>query len=699
MTFSSTFSGWRLSVAGLLLFPVASPLTAQAFDYVHGGVGYRCESAGDDKAWFSFDGGVIRYTTDGGTTILNANVPDTVRGTLRGLHMSRDLQGPYGYCVGENGVVLYSTDWGQSWTQLPLVLTAPVSPVNPNVPAALWDVWFIDRLHGFVVGFDHTLMETQDGGQTWQDIAPMSHISADNPEWYQLHGFANGEFMAVADEGWLVRRLANGVMQPKKLDETFWCYLPQLASQPWDLEIWAIDFVGDVGLAVGGVGNNDGYIFRSSDRGATWTLDSPCYAFLNGVGINSTPPSFYGVELFDDPSRGVVVGYGSGTFVGGPSSVATPPTGCPGCAPGSKAWTQVVSDSDQNMTVDPEDDIAKPLLRDICSSGPRQVSYSLGDFGVVRRSDDQGQTWTELAGLHRGRIQCGAFADPQIGVIAGQLWRVYSTVTGGQEFSLDYMADIPINPSTGIRYSGNFQDVAIADDGGRAVVVGDRGRVHVRDAQGNWLDRSIGTWANGPDLTSALTVGSGLPMVLAGEGGMLYVSPNGGVSGFFAVPLTYLGVPVTTKIIDFTFDGTFLYYLTQNNRVYVSFVGALTDAQVFAPIQGSTGVPTCIGARSLANFYVGNNKGELFFVDLPSITLQPVAQVAPVQLGRYAFGIEPVPGSLEWWFAGAAGQVVYFDGAAFSTPKSSIADNIVDVSFFNSSEGVLIGRKTNIATW
>jgi hypothetical protein len=338
-------------------------------------------------------------------------------------------------------------------------------------------------------------------------------------------------------------------------------------------------------------------------------------------------------------------------------------------------------------------------LRDICSSAMTQTSYALGDFGVVRRSDDQGQTWTELAGLHRGRIQCGAFSDMQIGVIAGQLWRIYSTVTGGQEFSLDYKANIPTNPATGISYNGNFQGVAIADDGGRAVVVGDRGRVQVRDDQANWLDRSIGTWANGPDLTSALTVGDGLPMLLAGEGGMLYVSIDGGVSGFFPVQLTYLGLPVTTKIIDFTFDGTFLYYLTQDNRVYISFVGALTDAQVFAPIQGSTGVPTCLGARSLADFYVGNNKGKLFFIDLPSATMQPVAQVLPTQLGRYAFGIEPVPGSVEWWFAGATGQVVHFDGAAYSTPKSSIADNIVDLTFFNSSEGVLMGRKTNIATW
>ena len=81
MTLSTSCSRWRLSVAGFLLCFVASPLAAQAFDYVHGGVGYRCESAGADLAWFSFDGGVIRYTTDGGATILNANVPDTVRGT------------------------------------------------------------------------------------------------------------------------------------------------------------------------------------------------------------------------------------------------------------------------------------------------------------------------------------------------------------------------------------------------------------------------------------------------------------------------------------------------------------------------------------------------------------------------------------------------------------------------------------------
>ena len=693
----------RYLVPSILLFALPVAATAQSFHYVHGGVGFRCESLADDQAWFTFEGGVIRYTTDGGATILNADVPANVRGTLRGMHMDSDAQGPYGYCVGDAGVVLFSNDNGQHWTQLPVVVTAPNSPVNPNVSATLWDVWFPDRLHGYVVGFDHTIQESFDGGQSWVDIAPIGHIAADNPEWYQLQGFANGEFVAVADEGWLVRRLTNGQVQVKNIDESLWCYPPQLSSPPYDLELWGIDFVGDVGLAVGGVGNNDGYIFRSTDRGATWALDSACYAHLNLAAAGSTPPSFYGIEMFGDPNGGVVVGYGSGVYVGGPSNVAAAVTGCPGCPPGSKAWTQVVCDHDQNSVVDPEDDTAKPLLRGICASTSMARTYALGDFGVVRRSDDQGATWSELAGLHRGRIECGAFQDAQVGVIAGQLWRIFATVDGGQNFSLDYITNIPTNPATGIGYSGNFNDVAIAEVGNRAVVVGDRGRVQVRDPNGNWLDRSIGTWANGPKLTSALTVDDGLVMILAGSnfgGRTLHVSVDGGATGFLPLQLSYLGAPVTATIADFAFDGLYLYWLTADNRVYITTIaGSVLDALAVVPIQGATGEPTTIGARNLLDWYVGNNRGEVFTFAWPSLTMQLSTQVTPAQLGRYAFDIEPVPGTTEWWFGGAGGNVVHFDGSTFSQPKSAIADNIVDVAFFSSTDGLLIGRKTNIAVW
>lgn len=695
----------RPFAAGFLFTLAAGLAPAQSFGYVHGGVGFGCEAASDTKAWFAYEGGVIRYTTDGGATLHNADVPERVRSTLRSFHMHSDAQDSWGYCVGNDGVVLFSSDGGVSWSELPKIVTSPQHLVSPNVAPELWDVWFENRLHGYVVGFENTVLETFDGGLTWSDLSPTGHVVLENPKWYRLHVFAPGEFVTTGDNGWVMRLNPDGSKSAFTISDL--CYQPQITPGSSDLQLYGLEFLGDVGIASGGIGNNDGYIFRSENRGVTWSLDSSCFDHLNAAP-GSTPPTFYGLDLFGDVSRGISVGYGSGCYFGGASNTATGPIDCPNCPAGSKAWTQVVCDSDQNGVVDPFDDIGNPLLRDVCSAPSLQVGYCIGDFGTLRKTLDQGATWTELSGLHRGRVTCGAFSDAQIGLAGGQQWRVYTTVDGGNTFSLDYVPNVPTNPLSPPTnpgpYSGSLLGAAIADDGGRAVVCGPRGRLFVRDDTNTWHDRSIGSWASGPELTSAITVGDGSAMLVAGQrhtNGTLYLSVDGGAT-FVNLPLTWQGAPVLTKIADVAFDGRYLYYLTIDDRVWVAdtTLGATTaigSVSLVGAIPAAT--PTCIGARSLADFWVGNDRGQLFRFDLATLTMPAVAGVTPAQLGGHVRDCEPVPGSGEWFFAGHSGNVARFDGASWSTPKSSIADDIAEVEFFGPGSGLLLGRKINVATW
>jgi photosystem II stability/assembly factor-like uncharacterized protein len=698
----------RRLAAVVPFFVLASGLAAQSFAYVHGGVGNRCESLADDDAWFSFSGGVIRYTDDGGATMHNATVPADVRVALRGFHMGRDVAGPWGYCVGDDGVVLFSTDEGRTWTKQTTVRTPLAHPYHPDVPAPLWDVWFTTRLHGYIVGFENTIQETTDGGATWTNLAPTSgHLAAANVEWYQLHGFANGDFVLVGDRAWTLHRTAsNGALSTFQIGEHLWCYQPQVAQPPvspdtWNLELWGVDFIGDTGVAVGGVGTNDGYVFRSTDAGLTWTLDSACFAYLGGV-VGVTPASFYGIELFDDADRGAACGYGSMVLVGGTSSVSVAPGACATCTSTSKSWVQTVCDSDQDPASDPEDDGGKPLLNGICASTSLDRGYAVGDFGVVRRTDDQGSSWTELQGLHRGRLQCGTFLDAQVGLVAGQHWVVYGTLDGGEHFSRDYAASIPIDPNTSKPYSGNFNDVAMATANNRAVVVGDRGRLVVRDVNNAWTEQPIGAWATGPQLNAVLMDASGALILVGGEsvnGSTLHLSVAG--SSFNPLTLVYQSQPVSTTIVDLAFDGTFVYHLTVDDRVYVTYpASSLTAVVAMVPIVGSNGTPTCLGVRSATDFYAANSAGEVFEVDVGTTTMQRVTAVSVDALGRQGWAIVPVPGTAEWWFTGANGHVVHFDGATtWTQPKSAIADNVVDAAFFGSTDGVLIGRKMNVTTW
>lgn len=59
--------------------------------------------------------------------------------------------------VGERGHVLFSDDQGNSWTQV-------VVPTNKTLTA----VDFVDQHNGVAVGYDQTILQTSDGGNSWQ---------------------------------------------------------------------------------------------------------------------------------------------------------------------------------------------------------------------------------------------------------------------------------------------------------------------------------------------------------------------------------------------------------------------------------------------------------------------------------------------------------------------------------------------------
>ena len=681
-----------LALLGLLSsLATSAPAQTVEFDYVHGGVVMRAEATDDLNVWTTHTGGVIRYSSDAGATFTNAVVPKTVTGTLRGIQVSSDGQGPFAYCVGADGVLLFSTDGGITWTQKPVVMNLIPTPAN------LWDVLFEDRDHGWVVGFDHVILETTDGGMNWTNVAPSGHIAAQNPEWYQIQEIGPDEWIAVADNGWYIRHLPGGAMPHAQIFLGSACYSPQLSNPPWDLELWAVDFAGDYGLIGAGVGHNDGYVFESLDRGATWSLHTGHYDHLSATAGGNTPPTFYGVELWDDSTKGAVAGYGSSVYLSGMSSTSTAVTGCTQIPGSTLALTQVVSDSDANMTFEVTDDGAKPLLRDISAAPSNLIGWAVGDFGHVRSSTDEGATWVEHAGLHRGRLNGGEFADMQTGVVFGQVWRAYWTTDGGQNFTREYVPTVPIDPNTGKQYSGNFNAGAITAGGAQAVVVGDRGRVATRDSAGVWTDRSIGAWATPLTLT-AVDVSSNASVILTvGTAGSIYYSTDSGAT-FTQYALTSSGTPVTANIKDMVIEGNLVFYLCADQQIYIALVSNFANAFAALPFIGATGTPSAMNVKS-SNVYAGNDAGQVFQLNRNTGQMELVTAIAPADLGNKVFDVEFVPGSTEWFIGGDQGKVQYFDGSTWGPAKSTFEREVRSLEFFSSTEGLVIGRKTSIGTW
>ena len=115
------------------------------------------------------DAGTILRTQDGGSTWQKIPVPEQIplpeevaETITPGDILFYDVSFPTpdrAWIVGEFGVILASTDGGQSFT-------AQKDPVQ----STLFGVTFPDAEHGWAVGLTGAMLRTQDGGQTWEQV-------------------------------------------------------------------------------------------------------------------------------------------------------------------------------------------------------------------------------------------------------------------------------------------------------------------------------------------------------------------------------------------------------------------------------------------------------------------------------------------------------------------------------------------------
>jgi photosystem II stability/assembly factor-like uncharacterized protein len=112
------------------------------------------------------DYGSIVRTTDGGTTWtkipLPADIPlpeDIAEIIEPGDVLLYDVDfvdAEKGWIVGEFGVILATTDGGQSWVAQPSM-----------IETTLFGVCFADAMNGWAVGLEQVMLHTTDGGQSW----------------------------------------------------------------------------------------------------------------------------------------------------------------------------------------------------------------------------------------------------------------------------------------------------------------------------------------------------------------------------------------------------------------------------------------------------------------------------------------------------------------------------------------------------
>ncbi len=191
------------------------------------------------------------------------------------------------WAVGHDGVILHSGDAGATWERQRVDAWNAASE-DPQSGVPLLDVLFLDAEHGFAVGAYSLLLETRDGGTTWE------HRS--------VRGDAEPE--AVAEEA----EAAAAAASPEEAaegDNESWNF----SADELDLEaesdphLNAITRTGSGALLVA---SERGTAFRSRDQGATWQrLKLPYQGSMFGaLGFDNDHALLFGLrgnvlETFD----------------------------------------------------------------------------------------------------------------------------------------------------------------------------------------------------------------------------------------------------------------------------------------------------------------------------------------------------------------------------------------------------------------
>jgi photosystem II stability/assembly factor-like uncharacterized protein len=200
------------------------------------------------------ESGIILTSTDAGQSWKQADVPVSV--TITGLSFPSSRSG---WAVGHSGVILATTDGGQTWVrqldgrQLAKMLDQEGGAPQPVVAGdPFLDVHFVDEKNGFAVGAFGLIVRTQDGGRTW--LPWRSHLP--NPDGNHLYGVRSvGSDLYIVGERGAIYASNDGGNRFVAV------------KAPYEGSLFGLTATADQGLLVYGL---RGHAFVSKDKAQSW---------------------------------------------------------------------------------------------------------------------------------------------------------------------------------------------------------------------------------------------------------------------------------------------------------------------------------------------------------------------------------------------------------------------------------------------
>ena len=218
--------------------------------------------------------GHIVYCDDCGKDWQQAAVP--VSADLNAVNFPSATQG---WAVGNDGVVLHSSDAGATWSkqldgrQIGALLVehygalARVEPANEQwaklaadgqrlieegADKPLLDVWFANEKVGYVVGVFNLILRTEDGGRHWMPFQDRT----DNPQGLHLNAIAStGDALYIVGEQGLLRKWDESGQRFVALESPYQGSFFGVIGKPGEVLVYGLR----------------GHVFRSIDGGSNWT--------------------------------------------------------------------------------------------------------------------------------------------------------------------------------------------------------------------------------------------------------------------------------------------------------------------------------------------------------------------------------------------------------------------------------------------
>lgn len=246
--FSDKKTGWAVGDDGLILNTVDGGESWTRKERITGHA-LNDITFVDNEGWVVGYSGTILYTNDGGKEWKRQESNTDL--SLMGISF---LDEKRGFALGERGIILSTEDGGNLWRHYPMdwmsILAENITEFAA-VYATPYDIFFLDSLHGWIVGEKGAVLYSSDGGKHWELLRIGNY-----PSLYSVFFKSESEGYAVGQDGSFLRTEDGG----KHWDQI------QLPPDISKLGLFKIDMKDSLGVVVG----DRGVALKSVDGGESW---------------------------------------------------------------------------------------------------------------------------------------------------------------------------------------------------------------------------------------------------------------------------------------------------------------------------------------------------------------------------------------------------------------------------------------------